>query len=139
MAKKFIEFIEAVALIILTAVLVVGVYKYIDTSDNEKEENPVVDVEPGGDELPGEDNGTEEEPVIITATVYYQGEIADFDGISTIQYEEGMTWAEWVESEYNKFGFYIHDLDGAVFSTYSVSPYKSTDIMTGTEIELCGI
>ena len=45
MAKKFIEFLEAAALIILTGVIVVGVMKYIDTKEEPKEETPVVDVE----------------------------------------------------------------------------------------------
>lgn len=44
--RKFIEFIESIALIVFTAVLVVGVYKYIDSNEKSKEEDPIVDIEP---------------------------------------------------------------------------------------------
>ena len=92
MAKKFIEFIEAAAIIVLTAVLVVGVINYLGTTEP-KDETPV------GDTLPGD------EPVISTLTItgneYFS--LDDF----TITYEDGMTWEEWVNSEYNEFGFVI--------------------------------
>ena len=39
-------------------------------------------------------------------------------GSTTYQAEEGMTWAEWVESEYNTFGYFI----GEDYSNYIKVP-----------------
>ena len=130
MAKKFIEFLEAAALIILTGVIVLGVIKYIDSKEELKEEDPIVDVEQGGDETPNEDEG----PLLITATLFYQGEHTDYE---TMQYEDGMTWGEWLVSEYYIEDFYFYD-DLVVQSGYGPTPYKVNDLITGTEIELCG-
>ena len=85
MAKKFIEFIEAAALIILTAACVVGVMKHLDShTDEPKEDTPIVE------ELPNEEEPGEETPEILTFTV----------SSNTYEYVDGMTWKEWGESEY---------------------------------------
>lgn len=54
---------------------------------------------------PGE---TSNSPTLITFTI----------NSTTYQSEEGMTWAEWVESEYNTFGYYISE----DYSNYIVAP-----------------
>lgn len=95
MAKKFIEFIEAAAIIVLTAVLVVGVINYAKTNDEQKEETPIVE-------------GAE----ILTLTV------TTMDEPITITYEKGMTWREWVASDYNNFGVYEQHYDDGDSSIY---------------------
>lgn len=86
MAKKFIEFIEAAALIILTAACVIGVSKHLDShKDEPKEETPIV----------------EEVPEVLTLEIKVNGGEA-----FTIEFEEGMTWGEWLESDYNNALFY---------------------------------
>ena len=85
MAKKFIEWIEAVSLIILTAACVIGVTKHLDSHKEEpKEDTPIVE------ELPNEEEPGEETPEILTFTV----------GSDTYEYVDGMTWADWGNSEY---------------------------------------
>ena len=96
MAKKFIEFLEAAALIILTGVIVVGVMKYVDTKEEPKEEDPIVE----------ENQGLEE---VTLLEIKYYSDIADNNTFITLTFEEGMTWADWVESKYNTHGFSIDD------------------------------
>lgn len=94
MARKFIEFLEAAALIILTGVIVIGVMKYIDTKEEVKEEDPIVEVEPGTDEEQGADE-------IISLTIIDNSDVYEN---KTIQYVKGMTWGEFINSEYNTDG-----------------------------------
>ena len=77
MAKKFIEFIEAAAIIVLTAVLVVGVINYVKTTEH-NDETPVV-----------------EEDVTPTFTLITGAEEI------TLEFEEGTTWEDWFNSSYN--------------------------------------
>ena len=88
MAKKYVEFIEAVA-------IVVGVYKYISSNDNDKEEEPIEDILPDDDlepdvNLPGQEHEMLE--LYINTGEY---SINNF-----IIYEKGMTWVEWFSSDY---------------------------------------
>lgn len=60
-----------------------------------------------------------------------------------IEFEEGMTWAEWVDSEYNTYGFYCtqaYDVGigvafdygengGETFISSDVAPILSTDVI----------
>ena len=92
MAKKFIEFLEAAALIILTGVIVVGVMKYVDTKEEPKEEDPIVET--------------------TTATISIGG-----PGTVTLEFEytEGMTWGEVLES--NEFEEISVSEDGFILVT----------------------
>lgn len=99
MVKKFIEFLEAALLIILTAACVVGVTKHLDSHKGE----------------PTEDTPIVEEVETLSIVVSTKNYEEYFGGKSEIvfEYEEGMTIAEWVESDYNTFGF---EDDGMCFS-----------------------
>ena len=90
--NKFIEFLEAAALIILTGVIVVGVMKYIDTKEEPKEETPIVEELPG-DELPEEDNGTDEEPLQPTIRMEYIP-VSGPESLGEVKYYDGITWEE---------------------------------------------
>ena len=83
MAKKFIEFLEAAALIILTGVIVVGVMKYVDTKEEPKEEDQIVDTEP------------KEE--IYEVKVNSTGPSFAVNETKILKYEEGITWEEFLE------------------------------------------
>ena len=121
MAKKFIELLEAAALIILTAACVVGVMKHLDShKDEPTEDTPIVEELPEeelpGDELPGEDG-------LLSLTInFYNSSRTPV----TIKYEEGMTWEEWCNSEYNTFGAYMDavyvnfDFDGEIANLYFI-------------------
>ena len=102
MVKKIIEFIEAAALIILTAACVVGGMKYLDYRTEEpKEDTPIVE---------------EVEILKFTITDYYDGELE-------FEFEEGMTWGQWLASEYNtKYEYY--EVIGSTFYL-SMSPLIS--------------
>lgn len=119
MGKKFIEFLEAAALIILTGVIVVGVIKYIDSREEPKEETPIIEELPG-EEQPGEDDG------VLSLNIYYWDDSNNqpsSDYVS-IQYEDGMTWEEWANSKYNSVGarcdsdFVEFNINGSVAYLY---------------------
>ena len=105
MARKFIEFLEAAALIILTGVIVVGVIKYIDTKEEPKEETPIV-----------------EESVTKTFKLITEDESFEYT------YEEGMTWAEWFESDYNT-AFYYQDGSDLWITNINDMDYFIDDIL----------
>ena len=90
MAKKFIELIEAAALIILTAACVVGVMKHLDSHKDE----------------PTEDTPIVEEVEILSLTIV---DISGMEDSITISFEKGMTWREWVYSDYNELGLKLDD------------------------------
>lgn len=84
MAKKFIEFLEAAALIILTAVAVIGVMKYVDSKEEAKDETPIVDVEA--------------EKEIIEVQVQTSGPgFVDGSNSIKLKYYDGITWEEFME------------------------------------------
>ena len=84
MAKKFIEFLEAAALIILTGVIVVGVIKYVDSKEEAKDETPIVDVEA--------------EKEIIEVQVQTSGpSFVDSSNDIKLKYYDGITWEEFME------------------------------------------
>ena len=95
--RKFIEFLEVAALMILVAVLTVGVINYTKTIDSE---DPIV-------ETPVED----EVETSFTLLDEY-GNV-----IGTYNYEDGMTWDEYINSDLNE-GFEIEGnciiLDGSL-------------------------
>ena len=108
MLKKFIEFLEASALIILTAACVVGVIKHLDYRTEEpNEETPIID------ELPGENEVPEVNREVKTLSIDCGG---------SISYEEGMTWGEWLESNHcdnskfilqnGKIKCFVEDING---------------------------
>lgn len=70
----------------------------------------------------------------LTKKVYTMN-IVDGDGAGlgdiTITYEPNMTWAEWVNSSYNTYGFTIDEVDYVVYGDMFLSPYS----FTGTVIE----
>ena len=100
------KLIENLLLLLFTALLVLGVYNYIESQPKPEEDNPVVDVLP--------DDGEQEEPVeTLQLTIY-----GDFDCTEeafTIEFVEGMTWGEWVNSKYNTHGCTV---DGSGRITY---------------------
>ena len=92
------NFLKAVALICFGGALLVGIMVGADhVKDNEKEEK-------------------EEKVETLTLTIE-DGE--DFVGSIEIEYEEGMTWGEWLDSEYNN-----HYLVFDSVSTQSVVSFK---------------
>lgn len=83
------RFLENLCLLLVTALIVLGGYNYIKSQEKSKEETPIVDVVPGDEDT-------------LKLDIYDNtGESV----VHTIEYEEGMTWAEWLESDYNKVGF----------------------------------
>ena len=115
--------LENVILLLVTAILVLGIYNYVKSIEEPKEEDPIVDVlpddeQPGENETPGTDvepgenetPGTDVEPGedvlpgedenISTIVIYGSDSSRDL----TIQYEKGMTWGDWLNSKYNTFG-----------------------------------
>lgn len=121
MAKKFIEFLEAAALIILTGVIVVGVIKYIDSKEP-KEETPLVE----------ENQGLEE------VTIKLQGSGYEF----TFNYEDGMTWAEVAEINDNiqvKDGYITFCLEQSEEFYYLIactSPEDRSPVTVDSEVDL---
>ena len=107
MAKKFIEFLEAAALIILTGVIVVGVIKYVDSKGESKEDDPIVDVEP-----------TKSISISGPATLKL-----------TFEYYEGMTWEEAIESNESLSEVLSIDENGYVkvhYVSYGITYFIST-------------
>lgn len=126
MAKKFIEFLEAAALIIITGVIVVGVYKYVDSKEEPKEETPIVEEAPGDEEPDGDE--TPEEPVILSFTVSHH------DQEYTYNFEEGMTWEEFLASDYNTNGVFEIVSDPYVF----YDGYGPTNSFVKTDLIVAG-
>ena len=83
MARKFIEFLEAAALIILTGIIVVGVYKYVDSKEEPKEEDPIVD--------------TDQENKIIEVRLNSSGPSFKVDPSSKMKCYDGITWEKFME------------------------------------------
>ena len=102
MAKKFMEFLEAAAIIVLTAVLVVGVINYVKTTEH-NDETPVVE-------------GAE----ILSLTIV---DISGMEDSYTISFEKGMTWREWINSEYNDLGFELQEDGTLVANMQKVKSY----------------
>ena len=90
------KILENAVLLVIAAALFLGVYSYIKASDDPIEDDEIVDVETDG--------AGEVELLELTIDCSFTG-TADI----TIQYEEGMTWEEWINSEYNTFGFSLTD------------------------------
>ena len=87
---------QIVALALISLVLLGAV---IDVAnDLVKEEDPTEDVLPD-DEQPGEDEKEPEENPVQLATFRV--------GDKEYQFEEGMTWSQFVDSEYNVDNFYF--------------------------------
>ena len=76
------KFIENLLLLLFAALLVLGVYNYIDSQPKTEEDNPTVDVLP--------DDGEQEETV-ETLTVNVCDENDSSIVLYTIEYEEGLT------------------------------------------------
>ena len=99
------KLLENVILLLITAILVLGIYNYVKSIEEPKEEDPIVDVlpddeQPGENETPGTDVEPGEDENISTIVIYGSDSSRDL----TIQYEEGMTWGDWLNSKYNTFG-----------------------------------
>lgn len=104
------KLLENVILLLVTAILVLGIYNYVKSNEEPKEEDPIVDVlpddeqpgeneTPGTDVEPGEDEKEPEENPVQLATFRV--------GDKEYQFEEGMTWSQFVDSEYNVDNFYF--------------------------------
>ena len=98
------KLLENVILLLITAILVLGIYNYIKSIEEPKEEDPIVDVlpddeEPGENETPGTDvePGEDEETSVelLTFSVFYCDELKSFS------FEEGMTWEDFINSDYD--------------------------------------
>ena len=93
MKKKEKNVFSVIALVLLF--LVLGGLVYNAINDVEKEEDPIEDVLPGEDVIETK-----------TLTITNDAELPGHDDI-TILYEEGMTWEEFVNSNYNTNSFKI--------------------------------
>ena len=113
----------------------------INSKEETNEEDQIVDVEPGDDVTDGdgsdENEDIKEEPA--------QPEVIEFflekgDVGVTIVFEVGMTWEEWVNSDYNTDGFticennYVRYLDKPV-GTLANGPLKCTSLISLDLIE----
>ena len=154
---------QIVALALISLVLLGAV---IDVAnDLVKEEDPTEDVlpddeqsgenvTPGTDVEPGENvtPGTDVEPGVETLTFNINHAAYDSSGYTIltgtytqITYVEGMTWAEWVDSEYNTIGasidggfvlitggyLFIEDLE--TLGIFETMPSLSSSSVIGTE------
>ena len=126
MARKFIEFLEAAALIILTGVLVVGVIKYIDSREEPKEEDPTVEVNPDGDEeTPTVDEEQPNEPAESFSRKTIEINVAGpGTGVKlSFEYNPGMTWQEAIDNNPELLEQLIINEDGTIsvdFGEYGV-------------------
>ena len=102
-------------ILILIVVLLVGLFY---SADNSGSNNPTIGdgttdiiVPPGGDDgstdiiiPPGEDEPTEEVEVeLLTLTCVVREQVGqnEYNDVFTFEYKEGMTWGEWLESDYS--------------------------------------
>ena len=63
---------------------------------------------------------------LIEFTIYFE----DMGESKTYQVEDGMTWEEWVNSNYNSDGWYYDDMEGSLISynAFSEGTYISINI-----------
>ena len=102
--NKLFEIIEAIALMLLTAVCVVGVINYAKSLEEEKLKEPIVEKPPVVEEKP------EELPVeILTMDIQLHTSGFDYVVLYTIEFEKGMTWEEWINSDYNNTDIYLYE------------------------------
>ena len=82
------KFFETLCCILLTLVLLIVVGNYFENKEEPKEDDPVVET-PVEDETPS--------PEVLTLMIYNYSED---EVIISIDFEEGMTWRDWMNSEY---------------------------------------
>ena len=87
-----IKFLQGIALILFAALCILGIQKYSSiTNDVEKEpEDPVTE----------EVEDTEPEVKVLDLKIYLS---STTESSYTVQYEEGMTWNDWIASSYNTY------------------------------------
>ena len=93
--------IKGILLLLMTVVLALGLHNLFapDKEANPKpEDNSVVDV------LPGDEEQEQPEEPVETLQVDVRAAYNNYDIVLTIEFEEGMTWNEWVNSKYNTHG-----------------------------------
>lgn len=60
--------------------------------------------------------------VEVSEVNIYSSYFSDFRKVEyTIEYEEGMTWEEWLDSDYNELGFYFIE-DEVTFEEFIMAP-----------------
>ena len=80
------RFFEIIILLVLAAALGTGIYNLCKSNDKPKEETPAVET--------------------LKLDIYDSEKV---NILYTIEYEEGMTWGEWLESDYNSEEFYVYE------------------------------
>ena len=86
------------------------------------------------------DSSQEGNDKVKEISIYFDETVIGEEGYIPIKFEEGMTWGEWMESEYNTFGAYeSYDNLGGIDYTYIAIPeevlenYKQARRPTCTE------
>ena len=85
--------IAAILGMILLGLVAVGVVANVIKDNVKEEEDPIVE------ELPGDEEPGGDETEVLSLTIKNTGDSSLCEDI-IIQYEEGMTWAEWIDSKY---------------------------------------